>query len=147
MDRQEFRRLLLDERRRLAGEIAVLAVRAARAGDAPAPGGGDDDALADAAAETIERDRDSAVETSLRTIMEEIDQALRRLRTGTYGTCVRCGYPINPHRLRAIPYATLCVACKAAQERGGGLDRHVPFREWRVLKTTWGADDDEDGQK
>jgi DnaK suppressor protein len=148
LDRQEFRRLLLEERRRLAQEIAVLAVRAARAADGPSPGaGGADDALADAAVDSIERDRDAAVEASLRTIIGEIDQALRRLRAGTYGTCVRCGHPINPHRLRAIPYATLCVSCRAADERVGGLDRRVPFRAWRVLTTTWGTDDDEDGQK
>jgi RNA polymerase-binding transcription factor DksA len=148
LDRQEFRRLLLEERRRLAREIAVLAVRAARADDVPSPGvGGADDALADAAADTIERDRDSAVESSLRSIIEEIDQALGRLRAGTYGICVRCGHPINPHRLRAIPYATLCLSCRAADERAGGLDRRVPFREWRVLETTWGTDEEEDGQK
>jgi DnaK suppressor protein len=31
---------------------------------------------------------------------------------GTYGTCERCGNPIGPERLEAIPWALLCIDCK-----------------------------------
>jgi RNA polymerase-binding transcription factor DksA len=150
LDRSEFRRLLREERRRLAQEIAAVAARAAQ-GDAVRAGGGpgaaDDDALVDAAIDTIERDRNSAVESSLRAVLEDIDRALARLRAGVYGVCVRCGELIRPQRLRAIPYTALCVRCKAAEERAGGFGSRVPFREWRVLRRTWGTDDGENGQK
>ncbi len=43
--------------------------------------------------------------------LAEIERALERLRTGSYGTCVRCGEPIAEGRLDAYPAAARCVAC------------------------------------
>jgi RNA polymerase-binding transcription factor DksA len=37
--------------------------------------------------------------------------ALGRLDAGTYGQCTRCGQPIPPRRLDALPGATTCVSC------------------------------------
>jgi DnaK suppressor protein len=44
----------------------------------------------------------------------EIDRALAKLEEGTYGLCDACGGEIAGERLEALPWATLCVACKAA---------------------------------
>ena len=49
----------------------------------------------------------------------EIDQALKRIEDGTYGTCDRCGRPINPERLAAKPWATFCITCQEALDAGG----------------------------
>jgi DnaK suppressor protein len=46
----------------------------------------------------------------LRTI-EEIDAALDRIDTGTYGSCVRCGSAIPRERLEFRPFAAGCVSC------------------------------------
>jgi RNA polymerase-binding transcription factor DksA len=46
----------------------------------------------------------------------EIEEALRRIREGIYGTCESCAAALPVGRLRAIPYARLCLACKAAEE-------------------------------
>ena len=43
--------------------------------------------------------------------LESVDDALRRIDDGTYGTCTRCGEPIAAGRLEARPTATTCVAC------------------------------------
>jgi RNA polymerase-binding protein DksA len=40
-----------------------------------------------------------------------IRAALNRIEAGTYGTCVACGEPIAPQRLRAVPTALRCVGC------------------------------------
>lgn len=45
-----------------------------------------------------------------------IDEALDRLRSGDYGSCLACGEPIPPKRLRVLPWARYCVPC---QEREG----------------------------
>ena len=45
--------------------------------------------------------------------VREIDEALRRLEDGTYGSCTRCHRPIPVERLRAVPTARTCVACAA----------------------------------
>lgn len=46
-----------------------------------------------------------------------INAALTRIEVGKYGLCMKCGRPIPEPRLEYIPYAVLCVECKAADER------------------------------
>jgi len=48
--------------------------------------------------------------------LREIDLALERMDEGTYGACEDCGNPIGKARLRALPQATLCRACKSLEE-------------------------------
>lgn len=43
--------------------------------------------------------------------LRALDAANERLRAGTYGTCMRCGHPIAPERLDALPAATHCIRC------------------------------------
>lgn len=45
--------------------------------------------------------------------LAEIDAALERLASGTYGICATCGGPIGEARLEAMPEATQCVTCKS----------------------------------
>ncbi|HHL39500.1 MAG TPA: hypothetical protein ENJ37_03235 [Deltaproteobacteria bacterium] len=47
----------------------------------------------------------------------EIEDALERLRDGTYGDCEECGEPITEGRLRVMPFTRLCVECKSRDER------------------------------
>ncbi len=54
--------------------------------------------------------------------IEQIDNALKRLKSGKYGICERCGKKINKQRLRAIPFVDLCIKCKEAEEIYGRLD-------------------------
>jgi DnaK suppressor protein len=48
--------------------------------------------------------------------LTKIDEALQRLQVGTYGTCAECGQEIAEARLRALPFATLCVSCQQQEE-------------------------------
>jgi DnaK suppressor protein len=64
----------------------------------------------------VERERDLALSAQALAAVEDIDRALVKIDAGTYGICERCGKPIPKERLKALPYAALCVACKS-----GGL--------------------------
>jgi len=66
----------------------------------------------------VDRERDLVLSAQAQAAVEEIDAALVRIELGTYGACERCHQPIPKARLRALPYARLCVACKS-----GGLSR------------------------
>jgi DnaK suppressor protein len=46
----------------------------------------------------------------------KIDEAIRRLEAGVYGECAECGTEIAEARLKALPFATLCVACQEREE-------------------------------
>lgn len=55
--------------------------------------------------------------------LREVDLALQRIASGTYGICIECGRAIEPARLNARPAARQCLACKAAFEKRRGIVR------------------------
>jgi DnaK suppressor protein len=76
-----------------------------------------DEENADAGTFTFERERDLSIENNVRDLMGKIDRALARMDEGAYGTCSRCGKPIEKARLKALPYADLCIKDAQAQSR------------------------------
>jgi DnaK suppressor protein len=76
-----------------------------------------DEEYADAGTATFERERDLSLVNNVRDLMERIDKALAKMKDGTYGLCDRCGKPIEKLRLKALPYANLCIKDKQAEER------------------------------
>ena len=62
----------------------------------------------------VERERDLALSSYARNAVEEIDEALARVKAGTYGMCVTSGKPIPKERLEAIPWAAERVEYKVA---------------------------------
>ncbi|MGD0884234.1 MAG: TraR/DksA C4-type zinc finger protein [Thermodesulfovibrionales bacterium] len=51
-----------------------------------------------------------------RDVLLKIDEALRKLREGTYGTCEDCGEEINIERLKVLPFAIYCRDCQEKRE-------------------------------
>src|SRR5579863_1591978 len=45
-------------------------------------------------------------------LLRAIEDALGRIRHGTYGVCGSCGMPIPKVRLEAVPWTHLCRECK-----------------------------------
>jgi RNA polymerase-binding protein DksA len=68
----------------------------------------------------VERERDLALSAQARAAIEQIDRAIEKIHDGSYGKCDSCGTAIPKERLRALPYAALCVKCKSG---GLGLGR------------------------
>jgi DnaK suppressor protein len=56
--------------------------------------------------------------------LREIEDALRRLEQGTYGTCMECEEPISVKRLNAVPWARYCVTCQEA------IAQRIAHGEW-----------------
>jgi DnaK suppressor protein len=78
-----------------------------------------DEEYADAGTATFERERDLSLTNNIKDLIEKIDHALERIDQGSYGLCERCGRPIEKARIKALPYATLCIKDKQAEERAG----------------------------
>ena len=55
--------------------------------------------------------------------MKQIDEALRRLETGSYGHCVECSQGIAAARLKALPFARLCRDCQERHEQRSAAER------------------------
>lgn len=66
----------------------------------------------------VDRELDLVLSAQARGAVVEIDRALAKIDAGNYGRCEQCGRPIPQARLKALPYAALCVGCKS-----GGLSR------------------------
>jgi DnaK suppressor protein len=53
-----------------------------------------------------------------RTTLQLIDEALERIKNGSYGICVHCETELQQKRLEAVPWARHCTACQEKQEQG-----------------------------
>ena len=67
--------------------------------------------------EVYEREKNLALVCRLELKIEEIEKALKVAKKGAYGICERCGKPIDPERLKALPETTVCVRCKNELEK------------------------------
>jgi DnaK suppressor protein len=68
--------------------------------------------MADDATEAFEQAKDLALRQNAEQLLIQVQDALGRFEQGTYGICERCGVEIDPARLQALPYATLCLRCQ-----------------------------------
>src|ERR1700674_3915664 len=50
--------------------------------------------------------------------LREVRVALRHIDAGTFGICVGCEENINRKRLAAVPWASFCIVCQEAADRG-----------------------------
>jgi len=112
--REHFKRLLLSELRRHAQHIGEEQMQALDVANDDAKESSDL-ALRDVIQELALRasDRDSKM-------VADIDQALMRMREGSYGICIRCNRPIDERRLEAMPTARYDAACQAEVEAAKG---------------------------
>jgi len=60
---------------------------------------------------------DSAINEQQVQELKEIEEALKKIENGTYGTCEMCGEPIRRLRLKVKPYAKYCIVCREIVEK------------------------------
>jgi RNA polymerase-binding protein DksA len=119
IDTERFRIELLKERERV--QAAIEGLRESH------PGSLDDEVeevsatadnhLGDAATATLGREIDYTLGENSEQVLGEIDEALQRIKDGTYGTCKVCGKEIGEERLEAHPWASLCIDDARKAER------------------------------
>ncbi|PMP61368.1 MAG: molecular chaperone DnaK [Sulfurihydrogenibium sp.] len=108
---EKYRRLLLKKKKQILERYlkkeqtqAVLSEESAQPRDL------EDYALIDFTEEILGQLSDIEIE-----ILRAIDDALERIKNGTYGVCEVCGKEIEEERLQAVPWTTLCI--QHAKER------------------------------
>lgn len=116
-ERRAFERLLQRQRAILMGNVRRLEDEACRKG---ADASGDLSTMplhpADVATDTQQQDMSLLFMQNENVRLQDIEEALERLRENRFGKCEECDQEIALERLRAIPYAPLCVDCKRRQE-------------------------------
>lgn len=93
-----------------------------------------------------ERDRDISLILSDRDRLklQAIDDALERIKSGSYGLCEVCELDIAEERLKALPFTRLCISCQSDQEREAKQMRR-PDDERGLRRFAVGESDEENG--
>jgi DnaK suppressor protein len=117
---EPFRRLLLEKRAQLVGDVSTLQSEALSRNRQDASGDLSNMPIhmADLGTDNYEQEFTLGLIEGERRVLGEIDEALERIERGTYGVCVATGRPIGKARLRAKPWAKYCYEYTLAQERG-----------------------------
>jgi len=104
-DLQRYKGLLLEKQRELSSVQGDAGARV------PAAGGMEGD-LIDQANADAEAELQIRLHQTDGRLLRAIDEALARIRKGTYGLCVVCRESISRARLEAVPWTRLCRECK-----------------------------------
>ena len=104
-DLQRYKGLLLEKQRELSSVQGDAGARV------PAAGGLEGD-LIDQANADAEAELQIRLHQTDGRLLRAIEEALGRIRQGTFGACQVCKQPISKARLEAVPWTHLCRECK-----------------------------------
>jgi DnaK suppressor protein len=108
---QRFRKVLLKEREEIIGDVKQIYESSQEVGQ-----DGIQD-IGDEAANVYNKQILLTLNENERMRLKEVDEALDRIASKTYGTCEECGEPIGLKRLEVKPVAKYCVPCKTKLEK------------------------------
>ncbi len=115
----EFKKLILKLKEKVTGDIKCISEDTLK--KSPKESSGDMSGyafhLADAATDAYDREFSLELASEERGLLYEIEDALKKTEEGTYGICEKCKLPITKIRLKALPYARLCVKCQTNKEK------------------------------
>jgi DnaK suppressor protein len=119
-DLQHYRELLLKKRREILGNVSEIEGEALRKSRLDASGDLSSMPIhmADLGTDNFEQEFSLELMDSARKLLVEIDDALNRITTGTYGICEGTGKPIRKARLEAQPWARYSVEYAKMVEEG-----------------------------
>jgi RNA polymerase-binding protein DksA len=118
-DLQVFKTLLLKRKAELAKGIEHIANENLKTSQRDAAGdlSGYSLHMADMASDNYDREFSLGLADNEQKIVHRIDGAMEKIDEGTFGLCESCGKKISKVRLKAVPYAELCVPCQEKQEK------------------------------
>ena len=115
-----YRERLVNLRSRLRGDVTAMADAALK--KTRSESSGDLSSMpihmADIGSDNFEQEFTLSLMQNEEDTLGAIETALERIEEGSYGTCEECEGVISKLRLEAIPYASMCIRCAEAQERG-----------------------------
>jgi DnaK suppressor protein len=123
-EREPFKKLLLKRKRMLTGDVTHMKDETLSKSRQDASG--DISAMplhmADIGSENYEQEFRIGLVENEEEELREIEAALERIEDGTYGTCEGCGKSVAKTRLKAIPFARLCISCQREEETQSGSE-------------------------
>jgi RNA polymerase-binding protein DksA len=117
-DLKKYKILLLKEREKIGGGLNHIAQDTLKTSQKDASGdlSGYSFHMADQASDNYEVEFSLGRASEEQDLLYSIDEAIKRVQDGTYGSCSLCGKQIPKKRLTAIPHAELCIICQSKNE-------------------------------
>lgn len=114
----KYRALLVKEREKIGGGISHITQDALKTSQREASGdlSGYSFHMADVASDNYEVEFSLGRASNEQDILYTIDEALKRVEDGSYGSCTQCGKQIPKKRLNALPHTELCIVCQSKNE-------------------------------
>jgi len=114
----QFKKLLLSLRERLVGKVDFMQGEALKKSRQDASGDLSNVPIhmADVGTDNYERDIMIELIQNGEEGVRNIDTALEKIEEGAFGVCELCAKKINKERLKAVPYAKLCIDCQREEE-------------------------------
>jgi RNA polymerase-binding transcription factor DksA len=100
--------------------------------------------MADAGTDEFDRDFALSMASSEQEALYEIDQALDRLQTGTFGICELTHRPIERERLEAVPWTRFSASAEKQLEREGQVPQTRLGPRQEVPKSQASAPEEEE---
>lgn len=115
----EFRKIVLKRKEEILDEIKHISEDTLKKSQKDASGdiSGYTYHMADVATDTYDREFSLGLASNERKLLYDLDDAIKRIEDGTFGICEDCKSLITKTRLKAVPYARLCVKCQEKQEK------------------------------
>jgi DnaK suppressor protein len=113
-----YREILLSLRARLRGDLDQLTDEALHRNGAESSGNLSNMPLhmADVGTENYDQEFDLELIENQQGTLDQIHEALDRVKAGTFGLCLECHQPIAKPRLQALPYTAYCIECARKME-------------------------------
>jgi RNA polymerase-binding transcription factor DksA len=114
-------------RARLRGDVSTMAEAALRKTRSEANGDLSSMPIhmADIGSDAYEQEFTLSLMANEEGTLEQVEEALGRMRSKTYGICEECDGVISKRRLEAIPFAAMCIRCaEKMEDANGGRPRH-----------------------
>lgn len=117
-DLQEFKKSILKRKGELIEDIETISEDTLKKSQKDAAGdiSGYTYHMADVATDNYDREFSLSLASNERQILYELEDALKKIEEGTFGVCEDCKSLITKTRLKAIPYARLCLKCQEKNE-------------------------------
>jgi len=118
-DLKLYKKLLLDERERITGEIQHITKDTLKKSQKDASGdiSGYTYHMADVATDSYDREFSLGIANTEREVLYDINEALKRIEDDSYGTCLECTKSITKKRLKAVPHTKYCIKCQSVLEK------------------------------
>ena len=120
---EKFRKRLLAEREKILGGLNNLTKE--NLSNSQSDASGDlshySTHMADVGGDSFERELALGLVSNEQEFLYKIEEALRAIDKGTYGNCEACKKMIKEARLKALPFAKLCISCQEKLEAEGQI--------------------------